>query len=354
MAKVRCIALAFALLVAACGRSEEPLNVQDVGDPLYPTPTATITLQTPRPVRTTGGRSNAVVGVPKTAAPSPKSVPPPGASIGGCPLFPEDNAWRRNVAADPVDQRSDAYVASISEGASFLHPDFGSDPSYGIPYSVVGKSQKKVRVTFNEYGDESDKGGYPIPANAKVEAGGDRHVLVVQRDSCKLYELYHAEHKPSGWTAGSGAIFDLRSNTLRPPGWTSADAAGLPILPGLVRRDEASAGKIRHALRFTAPSTQRGYVDPARHFASSDTSPDLPPMGLRMRLKSSYDISSFTGHSRVILEALRTYGMILADNGSSWFISGANDAGWNDDDLEQLKSVPGSAFEAVRHGPVHD
>jgi hypothetical protein len=259
------------------------------------------------------------------------------------------------VSRDPVDPRSAAYVSSISDGGdrSFLHADFGSDPTYGIPFVTVPKDQKKVPIRYTDYGDESDKGPFPIPLKAKVETGSDHHVIAVQKGTCRLFELYGARRSGSGWAASSGARFDLRSNALRPAGWTSADAAGLPIFPGLVRRSETSAGVIEHALRFTAPRTQRGYVDPARHFASSDSDPDLPPMGLRLRLKASYDISRFTGHSRVILQALKTYGMLLADNGSSWFISGANDTGWNDDDLNQLKTVPGNAFEAVKHGSIH-
>lgn len=259
------------------------------------------------------------------------------------------------MSDDPVDPRSNAYVASVSDGGdrSFLHADFGSDPAYGIPYVVVGAGQRRVPIRYTDYGDESDPGPFPIPLDAPREANSDRHVIAVQTGACKLYELYGAERRGDGWSAASGAAFDLRSNALRPAGWTSADAAGLPILPGLVRREETRSGAIRHALRFTAPRTQRGYVDPARHFASPDDDPDLPPMGLRLRLKSSYDVSRFRGHTRVILEALRTYGMILADNGSSWFISGATDTGWDDDDLDQLKTVPGSAFEAVKHGTVH-
>jgi hypothetical protein len=270
-------------------------------------------------------------------------------------LFPPDSAWRRDVSQDPVDPRSDAYVANISDGGerSFLHADFGSDPTYGIPYVVVPSTQQKVPIRYTDYGDESDPGPFPIPLDAPREAGSDHHVIAVQKDTCMLYELFNAARSGDGWEASSGARFDLRSNALRPAGWTSADAAGLPILPGLVRRQETQAGAIRHALRFTAPRTQRGYVDPARHFASSDADANLPPMGLRLRLKASYDLSRFHGHALVILKALKTYGMLLADNGSSWFISGDNDTGWDDDDLNQLKTVPGSAFEAVRHGPVH-
>lgn len=274
--------------------------------------------------------------------------------IGGCAVFPANNAWNTRADGLPVDSRSSAYVASIngSGGNGFLHADFGADPTYGIPYVVVSQSQPMVPIVFNEYGDESDPGPYPVPPSAPVEAGSDRHVLVVQEGTCKLYELYHASRSGAGWAGGSGAVFDLSSNALRPDGWTSADAAGLPILPGLVRYDEVASGHIDHALRFTVSRTQRGFIHPATHFASSSTDPNLPPMGLRLRLKANFDISGYHGQARVILEALRTYGMIVADNGSSWFISGATDSRWNDDDLNQLKSVPGSAFEAVATGSI--
>jgi hypothetical protein len=265
-------------------------------------------------------------------------------------VFPPDNAWNRDVSADAVDPRSDAYIASIGAGR-FLHPDFGSDPTYGIPWTSVPGSQPRVPMSF-DFDDESDPGPYPFPPNAPVEAGGDRHVLVLDRDACQLYETFDSEFLGSaGWRCGSGAKFDLRSNALRPDGFTSADAAGLPILPGLVRRDEVLAGEIRHALRFTVRRTQRAYVHPATHFASSDTNPDLPPMGLRVRMKASYDIGRFTGPARVILVALKRYGMFVADNGSDWFISGET-AAWNDDELEPLKTVPGSAFEVVRLGEI--
>jgi hypothetical protein len=273
-----------------------------------------------------------------------------GASIAGCSLFPADNPWRQDISKRPVSTHSAAWVASIGASAH-LHPDFGSNPSYGIPFSVVPASQPKVRVTFTAYGSESDRGPYPVPPSAKVEAGGDRHVLVASGD-CKIYELYGAVRSGSGWQAASGAVFDLRSNALRPAGWTSADAAGLPILPGLVRRDEVRSGVIRHALRFTVPTTQRGYISPARHEAGSTSNSAYPPMGARFRLKASYSLSRFHGESLVILQALKTYGMFVADNGSSWYLSGATDRGWDDNDLDQLKSVPGNAFEAVDTGPV--
>jgi hypothetical protein len=209
-----------------------------------------------------------------------------------------------------------------------------------------------VPINFVEYGDESDPGPYPIPPDAPVEAGGDHHVLVIDSDTCMLYELYHAEYVGPGWEAGSGAVFDLNSNKLRPEGWTSADAAGLPIFPGLVRYDEVSAGEIRHALRFTVERSQRAYIHPATHYASDRDDPSLPPMGLRLRLKANYDISRYTGMAKVILTALKKYGMIVADNGTSWFITGATDPRWDDDDLNQLKKVPGSAFEVVKSGEI--
>ncbi len=272
--------------------------------------------------------------------------------IEDCPIFPADNAWNLDVSEYPVHENSDAYIASINADAEYLHADFGEDPDYGIPYVVVDGSTPEVPINFVEYGEESDPGPYPVPDDAPVEAGGDQHVLVVDTGDCMLYELYHAEYNGEGWDAGSGAVFDLTSNELRPEGWTSADAAGLPIFPGLVRYDEVAAGEINHALRFTVSETQRGYILPATHWASSSDDSDLPPMGLRLRLRADYDLSEFTGMSRTILEALKTYGMIVADNGSSWFISGATDSRWDDEDLNQLKTVPGEAFEVVETGEI--
>jgi hypothetical protein len=273
-------------------------------------------------------------------APSPPRV-------GGCQVFPRNNAWNRNISKAPVDPGSDRYIAALPGN---LHPDFGSGRygDYGIPFTVVSRSQKRVPIHFTDYGDESDPGPYPVPLGARVEGGGDRHVLVIQKRACKLYELFGAQRDGNGWDAASGAVFNLRSNRLRPAGWTSADAAGLPIFPGLAR-----PGPIHHALRFTVRQTRRAYVFPARHFASSDTSPELPPMGLRFRLKASFDVSGFHGQALRILRALKTYGMIVADNGSNWYISGAPDPRWNDDDLDQLKRVPGTAFEVIRPGPLH-
>jgi len=288
------------------------------------------------------------------------SLPPPstgsgtGPTIANCPVFPADNPWNQVVSGLPVHPNSANYIASINSTKQYLHADFGSDPTYGIPYVVVNGSQPKVPINFIDYGDESDPGPYPIPPDAPIEGagtGGDQHVLTVDGDNCMLYELYNASpNSQGGWDASSGAIFNFRSNALRTLGWTSADAAGLPIFPGLVRYDEIQAGAINHALRFTVHDSQHAYILPATHFASSNTNPNLPPMGLRVRLKANFDISGFTGASKIILQALKTYGMIVADNGSSWFISGATDSRWNDDDLNQLKTVPGSAFEAVNTG----
>ncbi len=273
-----------------------------------------------------------------------------------CPIFPASNPLNREIAHAPVDPNSAAYIASIGL-TGHLHPDFGTNPSYGIPYTVVGPHQPKVPVKFTEYGEESSPGPYPVPANAPVEGAGeegDRHVLVLQEGSCKLYELYNAQRDAAGngWEAGSGAVFDLRSNALRPNGWTSADAAGLPIFPLLVRYPEVQAGQINHALRMTVTRTQAGFIHPATHFASSSSDPALPPMGLRLRLKASYSLESFHGESLVILRALKRYGLIVADNGSSWYITGAPDPRWDDENLEEIKRVPGAAFEAVRTGSI--
>ncbi len=267
----------------------------------------------------------------------------PGAP--NCPMFPDTNVWNKEVAQLPLNRNSAALIRSIGLSEE-LHPDFGSNLSYGIPYNVVGSNTQKVRVNFY-YDDESDAGPYPIPPNPKKEAGGDQHILIVDRDACKLYEIYDASLVNGRWEAGAGAIWNLRSNLLRPNNWTSADAAGLPILPGLVRFDEASRGLINHAIRFTAPRTRNAHIFPARHHAGSSNDSSLPPMGLRVRLKASYNINSFSPRNRVILTALKRYGMILADNGSPWFISGVSDRRWNAEDLNQLKRIKGSAFEAV-------
>jgi len=274
--------------------------------------------------------------------------------LAGCAVFPADNIWNTPVDTLPVDGNSAAYVATIGAGA-YVHADFGSGTweggPIGIPYVDVPGSQPLVAVTFG-YDDESDPGPYPIPPDAPIEGGpesdGDRHVLVLERDDCILYELFYAWPQPDGsWEAGSGAIFDLDSHALRPAGWTSADAAGLPILPGLVRYDEVAAGEIRHAIRFTAPQTRRAYVWPARHYASSLTGEQYPPMGQRFRLKAGFDVSGFSPEVQIILQALKKYGMMLADNGSAWYISGVPDERWDNDHLHELHQVHGSDFEAV-------
>ena len=273
-------------------------------------------------------------------------APLPGAPR--CAMFPASNVWNRDISKLPVAANSAQMIAAIGL-ARGLHPDFGSYSGYGIPYMIVGGHQRKVAVQF-DYADESDRGPYPIPANPLIEGGvdstGDRHVLLVDRDACRLFELYDLQRVGRGWHAGSGAIWNLRSNALRPDTWTSADAAGLPILPGLVRYDEVAAGVINHALRFTAPRTARAHIYPARHDAGSSDS-GLPPMGLRVRLKASVDISGFGPQARVVLQAIKKYGIILADNGSPWYISGAPDPRWNDDDLHLLKRITGADLEVV-------
>jgi hypothetical protein len=277
----------------------------------------------------------------------------PGAR--GCPVFPKNNPWNQRVDGLPVHPNSDAIVRSIGAGET-MHADFGSGlydgGPIGIPFVTVGKGRKRVPVSF-DYASESNRGPYPIPPNTPIEGGreadGDRHVIVVDRSRCRLYELFAAYPQNGGasWSAGSGAVWNLRSNRLRPRGWTSADAAGLPILPGLARYDEVKRGRINHALRFTASQTRRAFIYPARHFASDLTDPDLPAMGQRVRLKRGYDISRFPRQTRIVLLALKRYGMILADNGAPWFVSGAPHPGWNNDDLHSLHGVPGSAFEVV-------
>ncbi len=273
--------------------------------------------------------------------------------VGDCQVFPADNPWNWDISDAPVHPMSDAYIASISNrGPQNLHPDFGENPAYGFPYQIVDARQPPVPIVFTDYADESDPGPYPIPPDARTESGDDKHVIVVDGTDCMLYELYLAERAGDGWTAASGAVFDLGSNALRPMGWTSADAAGLPIFPGLARYEEVASGEIRHALRFTVQQTQRAFIPPATHWASLSDNPDLPPMGLRLRLRADFDIAAYSGQARVILQALQRYGMILADNGANWFISGAPSPDWNDAELNQLKRVPGTAFEAVLTGPL--
>ncbi|MGD0980871.1 MAG: hypothetical protein ABR946_05240 [Solirubrobacteraceae bacterium] len=281
---------------------------------------------------------------------------PLGRGTGGCPVFPGSSPWHEKVADLPVSPLSNEYIASIGADLN-LHPDFGHERAYGIPYAVVPPGQPKVAIHFTAYGSQSNPGPYPIPAGAPVEGGqsasGDRHVIVLAEGTCKLYELWDAYPQADGsWDAGSGAVFNLRSDKLRPNGWTSADAAGLSIFAGLIRYDEIKRGYINHAIRFTVPETQAGFIHPATHFASSSTNPDLPPMGLRLRLESNYPIATFPRTDRIILRAMKTYGLIVADNGSPWFFQGATDPRWNDTVLDALKTVPGSAFQVVETGPI--
>jgi hypothetical protein len=280
----------------------------------------------------------------------------PNASLHGRPIFPPDSLWNLDVSNSPVDPNSEAIIAGIG-AAKLLHPDFGTvfrDAPYGIPYVVVSGDQPKVPVTFGNP-EESDPGPYPIPPDAPIEGGPnsteDRHVLVIDRDHWLLYELFAARPQDGGksWAASAGAVFDLRSNKLRPAKWTSADAAGMPILPGLVRYDEVvELGRIQHALRFTVRRTRASFISPARHYASRSYNANLPPMGMRVRLKASVDLSDYPASAQVILTALKKYGMLLADNGGSWFLSGAPDPRWNDDEIETLKHIRGSDFEVIK------
>jgi hypothetical protein len=303
------------------------------------------------------------------AVATPTATEPAAATVGGqesvstggklkCPVFPTDNPWNTDISDLPVHRRSDAYVDAIGRDGTF-HPDFGtvweSEPN-GIPYVIVSGTQPKVPVSFG-YADESDPGPYPIPPDAPIEGGpgsdGDRHVIVIDDDNCVLYELYdaHPINDGASWEAVSGAIFDLSSNDLRPDFWTSADAAGLPIFPGLVRYDEVvEEGVVEHALRFTVEQTQRAFIHPATHYASDNDDPDLPPMGLRFRMKADYDCSDLSREVRVICAALKRYGMFVADNGGNWFVSGAPDHRWSDENLADLKEITGDALEVVDTG----
>ncbi len=280
-----------------------------------------------------------------------------GASLNGFRPFTSANLWNTDISSSPVDPNSTAIINFIGSSIG-LHPDFGSGEyngsDIGIPYTIVSGSQAMVGINFTAYGDESDPGPMPIPSNAPIEGdpnpgNGDRHSLVLDNGNCFLYELYSASPNNDGtWNAGSAAVWDLTADEQRPYTWTSADAAGLPIFPGLVRYDEVAAGKIQHALRFTLPQSQAAFTPPASHWAANSSNSLAAPMGMRLRLKSSYDISSFSTNVQVILTALKKYGMIMADNGSAMYISGAPDNRWNNDDLHNLGQVPASAFEVVR------
>jgi len=318
------------------------------GSNALPTPQAT-----KKPTSTVPNAPNVPNPTPRpTPKPTPKPTPAPDPTPkpAPCSLFPSSNVWNRRVDDLPVASNSDAMIGAIGAGAA-LHPDFSSlawngGVGYGIPFNKVNLSTPTYHVTF-DYDDESDPGPYPIPSNPKIEGGSDAHLLLWDTQGCDLYEIFAADKSGGHWYGGSGAIWDLRSNQLRPNGWTSADAAGLPILPGLARYDEVAAGAIRHALRFTAPDTCSGHIYPARHDAGSGSCSVNPPMGLRVRLKASVDISAFRPQARVILLALKRYGMLLADNGSPWYVTGAPNAGWNDDQLHDFNQLHGSDFEVV-------
>jgi hypothetical protein len=319
-----------------------------------PTPTGPAVSVGRLPTVTTSKVPSKTPGRAATTAPPKKAPARPSRASGGCPVLPADNVWHAKVTGLPVVRQSGASVAAAGADRG-VHPDFGSGEyegrPFGMPITTVPAGQAKVRVSF-EYAGESDRGPYPIPVGAKIEGGpnadGDRHVILRDAAACRAYELFAAHRNSDGsWRAGSGAIFDLRSNALRPRGWTSADAAGLPILPGLVRYDEVAAGRIDHAIRITAPRTRNAFVWPARHAASSSSDASLPAMGQRFRLKADVAISRLPAQARVVAQALKTYGAILADNGSAWYLSGTQDSRWNNDALHALGQLSGGDFEAV-------
>ena len=311
-----------------------------------------------------------IVGLGMLAAAGAAHAVGPYPSLGSCPVFPDppaslsprapslpnQAAWNQDISKAPRDPRSDAYIAYLgAAGAERLHPDFGSPRAYGIPFAVAGPGQRKLPVNYTAYGEESDPGPFPIPPRAPVEGGagsdGDRHVLTVDTQSCTLVELYRAFYEPRPrphWNADSGAAWDLRSSALRPRGWTSADAAGLPIFPGLVRYEEVAAGELDHAIRVTFASTRDAYLLPATHCAGDTDDRAAPPMGLRLRLKAGYGLGRLSGPARTIALAMKRYGLIVADNGSNWFFGGSSDRRWDDENLNQLKTIPGRAFEVVK------
>jgi hypothetical protein len=286
------------------------------------------------------------------------SVSTTSPTISGCQIFPSDNPWNTDISAYPLDPNSSHYISYILNGQKeHLHPDFGGAGEYGIPYMTVNSSQARYKI-IPQYVNESDQDGaygffYPIPPDAPVENGSDAHVIALDTDQCKLYELYAASFSNNAWNCGSAAIFDLTSNNLRPDYWTSADAAGLPILPGSVRYEEVAAGEVNHAIRVTFSRTQKGFIHPATHYASNITDANAPPMGLRLRLKADYDLSGITGEAFIIAQALKKYGYLVADNGSDFYFQGSQDVRWDDIDLNQLKTIPGSAFDVVYTGEIH-
>ncbi len=325
--------LIFSLALTACGGAAHTTTLSNVGTG-----------------GTTGGSSpNLACNVIGTGQ---------GAALNGFLPFTSISPWNTDISSAPVDPNSNTIIDNFV-GAVNVHPDFGADPTYGIPYVVVNGSQPLVNIDLNAYASESDPGPMPVPATAPVEGGssstGDRHVLVLDNSNCFLYELYNSSPNPDGsWSADSTAVWDLLGdgNAQRPYTWTSADAAGLPIFPGLIRYDEVAAGKIQHAFRFTLPQTSAAFIPPASHDAATSSDPTAPPMGMRLRLKSSYDLSGFDPSMQAILSAMQRYGLILADNGSPLFVTGASDSRWGSD-LESLKTVPASAFEVVQMNPIY-
>ncbi|MGH2974325.1 MAG: hypothetical protein ACRDLL_05575 [Solirubrobacterales bacterium] len=327
-------------------------------------------------MRVTGAIVGLALALATAWSPASSTALGPYPDLGDCPVFPAppaglsprapslptEAAWNQDISKAPVARGSAATIAYIdSHGGDLLHPDFGSPRAYGFPYAVVGAGQRKLPVHYTAYGDESDAGPFPVPASAPVEGGngsdGDRHVLTVDRASCTLYELYRAFPQRGGrphWNADSGTRWDLRSAARRPDSWTSADAAGLPIFPGLIRYDEVNAGHLDHAIRVTVDSTRDAWVHPASHCAGDTSNTAAPAMGTRLRLRASYGLGRFSGGARVIATALKRYGLIVADNGSNWYISGTSDRRWDDENLDQLKRMPGSAFQVVRSAaPQH-
>jgi hypothetical protein len=276
-----------------------------------------------------------------------------GPVIAGCPVFPSDNAWNTDITNLPVDTHSAAWISNSGGPSRLIHPDFGDSGTsipYGIPFIVTNSSHPKLSIAF-QYADESDPGPYPFGPDTPIEggagSGGDQHAIMLDSSTCTLYELYDANYSPQGSTAGSGAIWNLRSDALRPSGWTSADAAGLPILAGLLRQDEVAAGQVRHAIRMTVQTTDRSFIWPARHQAGSVTDASYPPMGARFRLKASVDVTHFSRNTQVVLTAMKHYGLIVADNGSDWYFQGAAQPGWDNAMLDELKTIPAGDFEAV-------
>lgn len=321
-----------------------------VRTPVATNPPSTVAVPSSRAIKAVPNTQRPPVQAPTTA---PRAAAGSGPLIAGCPVFPADNAWNTDISNLPVDSHSGAWIANSGGPTRLIHPDFGDSGTsvpYGIPFIVTNSSHPKVTVAF-DYADESDPGPYPFGPDTPIEggagSGGDQHAIMLDSSTCTLYELYNANYSPQGSTAGSGAIWSLRSDALRPSGWTSADAAGLPILPGLLRQDEVAAGHVGHAIRMTVQATDKSFIWPARHQAGSVTDPNYAPMGARFRLKASVDISRFSRNSQVVLTAMKDYGLIVADNGSNWYFQGAAEPGWDNTMLDELKSIPAGDFEAV-------